>query len=464
MVKSSSTDEEYQVWLGSENQLVSCQCVDYKINKLPCKHICAVVNLPGIGWESLGASFQNHPLFRLDPAVVSTTSCEGQQTPVISCIESNNNPELGPSDSESLDKTAESDNSHASTVDYNQLKRRKQHTKPSGRNRCVSTLKALHDELYVIKDRAVLATLETMITNALTYARQNRPVENKLPLKDKTLSPSKKKMKQQRFPKKKTNLPLRVEKKRRKKRFGIAADNREKASKIKIEVDQSTTKNTSEKPTIIDLTDHADGQLNEKTPTWVTVKGIKLPKMLEKALLDSNSWLSDDHVDAAGRLLRLVNTGVRGFNDIVVMTHFKKTKVDLATKEGQTIQCHNIGSHWVVSSSSNGKVTVYNTLSTGLSPILLQQLVHLYQAFFEGGSLVVTVILQQLQKGLNDCGLFCIANATSLAHGIDPSSVIWDQSKMRTHLHQCFVEMKMSMFPHTVSADGNQFKIYKISL
>ena len=174
MVKSSSTNEEYQVWFGSENQLASCQCVDYKINKLPCKHICAVVNLPGIGRESLGASFQNHPLFRLDPTVVSTTSCEGQQTAVISCIESNNNnPQLGSSGSESLDKTVENDNSHASTVDYSQLKHRKQHMKPSGRNRCVSTLKALHDELYMIKDRAVLATLETMITNALTYARQN---------------------------------------------------------------------------------------------------------------------------------------------------------------------------------------------------------------------------------------------------------------------------------------------------
>lgn len=347
MVRSSSTDEEYQVWLGSENQLASCQCVDYMINKLPCKHICAVVNLPGIGWESLGASFQNHPLFRLDPAVVSTTSCEGQQTAVISGIDSNNNPELG--SSEILDKIAENDNSHASTVDYNQLKRRKQDTKPNGRNRCVSTLKALQDELYVIKDKAVLATLETMITKALTYAKENRPVENELPLKDKTLSPRKKKMKQQRFPKKKTNLPLRVEKKRRKKRFGIGADNRGKASKIKIEEDQSTTKETSEKPTIIDLTNLADGQLEDKTPTWLPVKGIKLSKMLEKDLLDSKSWLSDDHVDAAGRLLRSVNTGVGGFNDIVVMTHFEKTKVDLATKEGLAVQCHNIGSHWVVS-------------------------------------------------------------------------------------------------------------------
>ena len=129
-------------------------------------------------------------------------------------------------------------------------------------------------------------------------------------------------------------------------------------------------------------------------------EGIKLSKMLEKALLDSNSWFSDDHVEAAGRLLRSVNTGVRGFNDIVVMTHFKNTKADLATKEGQTIQCHNIWSHWVVSSSSNGNVTVYNTLSTGMSPILLQQLVHLYQAFFEVGSLVVMSPCNNYKKTL----------------------------------------------------------------
>ena len=37
MVKSETSDTRYQVWLGSDIQLPSCQCVDYRINRLPCK-------------------------------------------------------------------------------------------------------------------------------------------------------------------------------------------------------------------------------------------------------------------------------------------------------------------------------------------------------------------------------------------------------------------------------------------
>jgi hypothetical protein len=318
-----------------------------------------------------------------------------------------------------------------------------------------------------------------MITKALTYARQNRPAENKLPLKDKTLSPSKKKKKQHQqkcttFPRQRTNLPLRADKKRKKKRFGVGADNREKASNITITRDDTDiTKGkkevnkkkptVAEKPTVTDITHLADDQLEDKTPTWLTVEGIKLTEKLEKILLNPNGWLTDEHVDAAERLLKSAGAGVGGLNDIVVMSHFKKTKVDLANTDRQTIQCHNIGSHWVVSTSINNKITVYETLSTGLNNVLLQQLVHLYRACCENGHLTVTIILQQLQKGLCDCGLFCIANATSLAHGIDPASLIWDQSKMRAHLHDCFASKKLTMFPHTKNNQGHQSKTYKLN-
>ena len=45
--------------------------MDYRKNKLPCKHICAVVSLPDVGWQSLGASFNNHLLLKLDETVVA---------------------------------------------------------------------------------------------------------------------------------------------------------------------------------------------------------------------------------------------------------------------------------------------------------------------------------------------------------------------------------------------------------
>ena len=53
----------------------------------------------------------------------------------------------------------------------------------------------------------------------------------------------------------------------------------------------------------------------------------------------------------------------------------------------------------------------------------------------------------QIQTGAADCGLFAIATATALCHGIPPSNIVWDQSKMRTHLLQCFMNGKMLLFP-----------------
>ena len=57
----------------------------------------------------------------------------------------------------------------------------------------------------------------------------------------------------------------------------------------------------------------------------------------------------------------------------------------------------------MVSTSVHGRVTVYESLYTGLNKTLLQLLAHLYQNVCVEGQFTVTVVLQQLQKGLSDC-------------------------------------------------------------
>ena len=77
----------------------------------------------------------------------------------------------------------------------------------------------------------------------------------------------------------------------------------------------------------------------------------------------------------------------------------------------------------------------------------------------------MTVVLQQLQKGLCDCGLFCLANATALAQGGNPTYVTWDQSKMREHLAECYKTNRMKVFPHLPNwQGGKQTKVYKLKL
>ena len=90
---------------------------------------------------------------------------------------------------------------------------------------------------------------------------------------------------------------------------------------------------------------------------------------------------------------------------------------------------------------------------------------YLYQNVCVEGQLTVTVVLQQLQKGLCDCGLFCLANATALAQGGNQTYVTWDQSKMREHLAECYKTNRMKVFPHLPNwQGGKQTKVYKLKL
>ena len=55
----------------------------------------------------------------------------------------------------------------------------------------------------------------------------------------------------------------------------------------------------------------------------------------------------------------------------------------------------------------------------------------------------------QKQQGGSECGLYAIANATSLAYGKDPVSMTYIESTMRELLH-CLFEMKLELFPSTM--------------
>lgn len=53
----------------------------------------------------------------------------------------------------------------------------------------------------------------------------------------------------------------------------------------------------------------------------------------------------------------------------------------------------------------------------------------------------------QRQRGSNDCSLFALAFATSLCNGTCPTAMSYTQKSMRTHLLDCLVNHKMSVFP-----------------
>ena len=120
------------------------------------------------------------------------------------------------------------------------------------------------------------------------------------------------------------------------------------------------------------------------------------------------------------------------------------------------VQVHNNESlHWVTSTSgilNEGYVCVYDSLSTGrLVPALRRQLADLYRTLSgKDGRIRVTVKAVQRQlMGKGNCGAFAIAFATSICHGIDPSTVAFSERPLRRHIHECLQSGKMTPFPHT---------------
>ena len=53
----------------------------------------------------------------------------------------------------------------------------------------------------------------------------------------------------------------------------------------------------------------------------------------------------------------------------------------------------------------------------------------------------------QNQIGENDCGIYALAFATSLAFGMDPASQVYDQDRVRRRLANCFEANKFFQFP-----------------
>ena len=108
--------------------------------------------------------------------------------------------------------------------------------------------------------------------------------------------------------------------------------------------------------------------------------------------------------------------------------------------------------HWILSSFHENDVSIYDSLSSlPLTASVEQQLLQVYGATMPHGSncLLVSSVPVQQQRGECDCGLFVIATALHIGVGNNTEEVSFDQTKMRSHLVQCFEKKTLSPFPQT---------------
>ena len=201
--------------------------------------------------------------------------------------------------------------------------------------------------------------------------------------------------------------------------------------------------NTADNPINCDqLSDETSSKKRRSTTqSEIWINSLKLT-MRDKKDLEDDDMLTDKHIFAGQKLMKMTFPNIDGMQD----TCLSQTKFKPMLNEG--LQIHHIdGNHWVLSSSIDGNITVYDTLNDDLSDDLKKHLRELYVHIFKNKSLTVEMSRVQIQRGYSDCGLFVIAMAYEIGMGNDPATIFFKQNQMRKHLMYCFEREELTPFP-----------------
>lgn len=204
--------------------------------------------------------------------------------------------------------------------------------------------------------------------------------------------------------------------------------------------------NQSHTPAVIVVDDDSPD-----TKSWVHIQDPNDPKstftLYEDArghILKKTNWLCDSEIHAGQLLLKAKFPFVDGLHDPAITG----TLVTPAISE--FVQIINTGNHWVCLSTIScrpGTIKVHDSLFQRISPIAIRHSCRLLM--HTGGSILFSNEKVQKQINSSDCGLFALAFATDLCHGIDPVTQSYDQEKMRAHYVNCLDSLEMVPFPKT---------------
>ena len=170
------------------------------------------------------------------------------------------------------------------------------------------------------------------------------------------------------------------------------------------------------------------------------VKDISLTND-DKRILETGEMLTDKHINFAQRLLKLSFPKINCLRLTVLQD---KEHKEPTTNSIQILHVNR--NHWVcAATTAKGKqVHVYDSSFGSWDQTSYKAL----QAQFRCSTCNINFVKGvQKQTGAIDCGLFAVANATTIAFKGDPSQTRYDQSLMCQHLLNCFITKTMKSFP-----------------
>ena len=112
------------------------------------------------------------------------------------------------------------------------------------------------------------------------------------------------------------------------------------------------------------------------------------------------------------------------------------------------VHCH--GNHWVTAHKSNNddSINVYDSVFSSVDNATRKILQNLFEV--SNNFQVNMVLSQKREEGSNNCGLFAIATATSVALKFYPTSICikYTEKEMRNHFCNCLERHSFCMFPY----------------
>ena len=317
------------------------------------------------------------------------------------------------------------------------------------KKKCREILKQLTNVTYLVKDMSSIQDLELSLRKIWEDVKESLPSDcnDKPKHKRKATSPTE----ENKSARKKIKIQLPKGKSGRPKhcytgQVGHTAEMLRKTYKVNIPVKRFNESTLQKKES---------NSLKDRPKTWIA--DFHLTVSDENVLQTSNDWLSDKHINASQCIMKSQFPNLEGFMDTLLVSCGKvRNPIE---KDG--VQIHNLNiKHWVMSAFMNGTLTVYDSLYLNFSASLVKQLKAVHPHLSKGApNPIVRLVRPQLQSNVNDCGLFAVANCVAIANGIDPASIKFHQSQMRSHLHTCFKNKMLTMFPH-----NKQPNTYKASL
>ena len=109
---------------------------------------------------------------------------------------------------------------------------------------------------------------------------------------------------------------------------------------------------------------------------------------------------------------------------------------------------HNGSDHWITITTIGAKhpdMFVYDSLYSTVNESVKTQISNLICT--QNSSIRLSFVDVVRQSGINDCGVFAVAYATSLCFEVSLSNPFFQQKSMREHIYRCLGERKFTMSP-----------------